>query len=129
MFAGTETTRVTSSAPEEQVYAKIEDGLQDLGSVKISKTGHISIDPAPTLSSFHTVTTVSGRVTKDDDEYVIKIDYDCNPTPTSWIISVVLGLCVLYGIGFGFFLIALLQQSTVKKAIQNALDSAKASVK
>jgi hypothetical protein len=127
MFKGTETTRVTSSAPEDQVYAKIEEGLRDLGSVKVSKSGTITIDPAPGLSSFHSSTVASGLVTKEGNDYVVKIDYDCSPTPVNWIISVVL-FC-LTGIGVLFFLITLLQKGTVATAVQNAFNTIKSKVK
>jgi hypothetical protein len=128
MFGGSETTRVTSSAPEDQVYSQIESGLKDLGSVKVSKAGTITIDPAPNLSSFHSATTVNGQVTKQaGGEYEVKINYDVSPTPVNWIISVVL-FC-LTGIGVLFFLISLLQKSTDATAIQNALNQLKSKVK
>ena len=127
MFKGTETTRVSSAAPEDQVYAKIEEGLRDLGSVKVSKSGTITIDAAPSLSSFHSATVASGLVTKEGNDYVVKIDYDCSPTPVNWIISVVL-FC-LTGIGVLFFLITLLQKGTVSTAVQNAFNTLKSKVK
>jgi hypothetical protein len=129
MFKGTETTRVTSSAPEDQVYAKIEEGLRELGSVKVSKSGTITIDPGPSLTSFHSTTAVSGLVTKEGGDYVVKIDYDVSPTPVNWIITVVLGLCVLPPIGLAFFLISLLQKGNDATAIQNAFNALKAKVK
>jgi hypothetical protein len=127
MFGGSETTRVTSSAPEDQVYAKIEEGLRDLGSVKVSKAGTITIDPSPSLSSFHTATVASGQVTKEGNDYVVSIKYDCSPTPVNWIISVVL-FC-LTGIGVLFFLISIVQKGTVSSAVQNAFNQLKSKVK
>jgi len=126
MFKGQETTRITSSAPEDQVYAKIEEGLKDLGSVKVSKSGTITIDPSPNLSSFHTATVASGLVTKEGGDYVVKVDYDCSPTPASWIISAI-GLCT--GILWLFFLMSLLQKGTVNTAVQNAFNQLKSKVK
>jgi hypothetical protein len=129
MFKGTETTTVTSSAPQEQVYSEIEKGLKDLGNVKVSKSGTISVEPAPNLSSFHSATAVTGQVTKEPSgDYLVKIEYDINPTPVSWILTVVLG-CLLFPIGFAFFLISLLQKGTATTAIQNAFQNVKAKVK
>jgi hypothetical protein len=128
MFKGTETTRVTTSAPEDQVYAKIEEGLRDLGSVKVSRSGTITVEPGPNLSSALTATTATGLVTKEGNDYVVKIDYDLNPTTLTWILTVVLG-CALFPIGFAFFLISLLQKGTVTTAIQNGFNSLRAQVK
>ena len=129
MFKGSETTRVTTSAPEDQVYRDIEKSLGDLGSVKVSKSGAITIDPSPNLSSFHSVTTANGMVTKEGGDYVVKVDYDVNPTPVSWIISAGLGLCLVPGFGFAFFLIALLTKGTVATSVQNAFNTLKSKVK
>jgi hypothetical protein len=122
MFKGTETTRISSSAPEDQVYAKIEEGLRDLGSVKISRSGTITIDAGPNLSNALTATTASGLVSKEGNDYVVKVDYDLNPTTLTWILTVVLG-CALFPIGFAFFLVSLLQKGTVTSAIQNGFSS------
>ena len=129
MFKGSETTRVSSSAPEDQVYHKIEESLKDLGSVKVSKLGAITIDPSPALSAFHSATTVNGMVTKEGGDYVVKIDYDVNPTTVSWIISAALGLCVVPGLGFAFFLIALMTKGSTATAVQNAFNTLKSKVK
>ncbi len=127
MFKGTETTTITSSAPPEQVYSQIESGLKDLGSVKVSKSGTITVEPAPNLSSFHTATVVSGAVTKEGGDYVVKINYDCSPTPVSWIITIAAGC--MTGIGYLFFLISLMQKGTVATAVQNAFSQVKSKVK
>ncbi len=127
MFKGSETTRVTTSAPEDQVYRDIEKSLGDLGSVKVSKSGTITIDPSPSLSSFHSVTTANGMVTKEGGDYVVKVDYDVNPTPVSWIISVVLFCGTFFG--GAFFLIGLMQKGTVATAVQNAFNTLKSKVK
>ena len=122
MFTGTESTRVSSSEPEDQVYAQIEEGLRNLGSVRVTKTGAITIDAGSNLSNALTATTATGLVTKEGSDYVVKIDYDLSPTTLTWILTVVLG-CALFPIGFAFFLVSLLQKGTVTSAIQNGFSS------
>jgi hypothetical protein len=124
MFKGTETTRITSSGPEDQVYHKIEEGLRDLGSVKVSKSGAITIDANKSLSNIVTDVVLSGKVTKEaGGEYAVTIDYDCSPSMINWVISVVLFLATCAG-GL-FFLVSILQKGTVSSAVQNAFNTVK----
>jgi hypothetical protein len=125
MFTGTESTRISSSEPEDQVYAQIEEGLRNLGSVRVTKTGAITIDPGPNLSNALTATTATGLVTKEGEDYVVKIDYDLSPTTLTWVLTVVLG-CLVFPFGFAFFLLSLLQKGTVTSAIQNGFQSLRA---
>ena len=128
MFMGSESTTVEASGSEDQVYAKIQEGLRDLGSVRVSKSGTITVDPSPNMSSFHSTTTVSGVVTKESDgEYLVKINYDVNPTPVSWIISAVLFFFTC--IGGLFFLTSLMQQGQVKTLVQSAFSTLRAKLK
>jgi hypothetical protein len=128
MFKGTETTRVTSSAPEDQVYAKIEEGLKDLGSVRVSKSGAITIDANKSLSNIVTDVSLSGHVTKGaGGDYAVTIDYNCAPSMVNWIISVLLflGTCA----GGLFFLVSLLQKGSTASAVQSAFSTLKSKVK
>jgi hypothetical protein len=128
MFKGSETTRISSPAPEDQVYAKIEEGLRDLGSVKVNKSGAITIDANKGLSNAITDVALSGRVTKEaGGEYAVTVDYDCSPSIVNWIISAVLFFFTCFG--GAFFLLSILQKGTVGTAVQGAFNQLKSKVK
>jgi hypothetical protein len=129
MFKGTETTRVTSSAPEDQVYAKIEEGLKDLGTVKVSKSGAITIDANKNLSNVVTDVALSGQVQKEaGGEYAVTVNYDCSPSMINWLITVGLGILTC-GPGLLFFLVSILGKGGASTAVQNAFNTMKSKVK
>lgn len=99
MFAGDEVVRFESSDPRADVIERIQEALETLGDVDITKKGTIHIMRKSAFASVLSETTISGKIREKDGRYTVSVDYDCTLTGFGWVIFV---------LGILFFLVGLL---------------------
>ena len=120
MFSGNDRVSVPSSLPEDAFYAKVEDALSALGRVKVSKSGHITVDVKEGLKSFLTDVTADGTVRKKGDGYEVAVSYSLAPSVVNWVLAIVLFL--LTCVGVVIIAVPALEKGKVAKAVTNALN-------
>ncbi len=122
MFRGTEAVRFCSDRPEAAVLQSLRAALGALGRVAIDRTGVIAIEPHEGFDSALSRTALGGRVRRELNEYRVRIDYACLPSPAGWAV-VVLGTPALL-LGWLALLAPLAASRRVGAAVRQALGGA-----
>src|SRR6478736_2352279 len=124
MFSGEERAAITTEAPEEAFYEKVQEALESFGEVDVDDSGNISISPKTSMVSFLSTLTMSGKVKQTDDGYKVEIQYSLAPSVSCWLLAVVL-LCVFFP-GVAIVVAPLiLDKPNISKAAENALRDVK----
>jgi hypothetical protein len=122
MFRGKEQVRFCCDQPEVTVRHKVRDALGDLGAVTITQKGDISVRPHAKFCPALTVTTMAGLLHREWNEYEVRIDYACAPSPAGW--AVVVAGTPLLLLGWAALLAPLTAARATGAAVREALAEA-----
>lgn len=121
MFKGQETITFTTDKTLDAITDVVEDGLQGLGKVNVSKQGAIDVEPRSKYKTTFTEVNFEGSLEhskKNPEQWSLTVSFDSKPTIACWIVAV-LGTTMLC---FGF--LVLLIPFNAKKNVQRELTRA-----
>jgi hypothetical protein len=120
MFNGEERVTISTDLPAEAFDEKIQEALESLGQVEISKGGGIVIFLKTSMVSFFSTASVTGKIKATDDGYKVNVEYSIAPSAACWVLAVLLFCFSLVGGGI-IFVPLIIDKPNIARAVESTL--------
>jgi hypothetical protein len=127
MFNGEERVTISTDLPEEEFDEKVQQALESLGEVEISKGGGIVIFPKTSMVSFFSTASMTGKIKATDDGYKVNVQYTIAPSSACWVLAILL-FCFSFIGGGIIFVPLIIDKPNFARAVESALRDLKDSL-